>query len=381
MSGDPASVADAGGDTQPNSPSVYKSYLEDFDKNIVDDSAPPNEEIETTGFFAQLIPLNDPAKRAFHELALLKVLGQLPYHDHFIQIEKEEVVSQTAISRPLDANPLAIGAADSILRGHYILSVTKLPDHPNIGWRLGKGRSKHPHLGVDLLLLPPNSPSEDVAGIHARLNWLSKSAGFFIFADNSRGKGVVINAESISQDQRLITNPSTIIVGDLAYRFEYVQRDKAHEDLFQIFLERFFLAVHSNSPPIIAPTPSIGQRRVGPYIVGESIARGSYGVVSTATHERTGQLVAIKELLRTPANAKAFDREVAIALYLKDHKHVMLEVYFLHQGLTSSTGSHNVSSKRRQPGGLSTLCCHCLCPVTISNLKLMIIGKSYCENR
>jgi hypothetical protein len=203
--------------TAPNSPSVYDNYLD-----------------SGTGHFANLVPLNDPAKRAYHDVALLKLQGKLPYHEQYLHIEGESNKPTRNIdsSSVSDSGPHAgVGGdiktlksthTERSLTGFYKLSLTILPEHPLLGWRFGKGKSNRSNLGVDLLLMPPESAGDNVAGVHGRLAWRSSSAGFFVIADNLKGKPVLMNGECLVHKERVISNENMIVVGSLAYKIEYL---------------------------------------------------------------------------------------------------------------------------------------------------------------
>jgi hypothetical protein len=140
----PCDINDRGSTTEPNTPDSNRE--------------PALSHLYT---FARLVPTNRPARSAIERT---HARGSR-YHASFIgetEFRKEKTPC-------------------------FDISLHMLPQFPSMGWRIGKGRDRLLNRGVDLLLCDTNK-DDDVAGVHARLSWVKGAAGFFLIADNKRGK-------------------------------------------------------------------------------------------------------------------------------------------------------------------------------------------------
>jgi hypothetical protein len=249
------------------------------------------------GLFAKLRPLNRPAMEAFHKLVTSEETSS-EHHRQFILVDP--------------------GTDKTSLRtGCFILSLGMLPEFPPLGWRIGSGREKHPNLGVDLLIYE----GSEVVGLHARLSWVKDGGGLFIIADNLRAK-VLLNGEAFSNERRLIPFGNMIGIGECFFTLEFPTRLPEEEEQFRVELSAFYSRVYQDAAPLILPTPSDNEERVGDWTVRNAVAVGGSGRVSIVTHVRTGKSAAMKEIWGTPRNSRAIDREVSIAKTLKGIKHV-----------------------------------------------------------
>lgn len=245
------------------------------------------------GVFGHVVPLNKLAKESLRRLASETERKDTEYHRKFLEVTAED----TQVLQPTYS---------------FVLSLDCLPELPGIGWRIGRGRKKLRNLGVDLLLPTDDGDDQDIAGLHCRLSWVKGGGGFFLVADNQRGMTVNLNGETLSYSQRLIPYNNTIGVGQYYFSIKFLERNPAEEEEFQSQLLLMYSAVLRESAPMIMPTPSRNEMRIGEWVVRKPIARGSFGHVSSVTHAHTGKLAAAKELWRTPQNSWSIDREVAV---------------------------------------------------------------------
>src|SRR5690242_5341516 len=102
----------------------------------------PVSEEKTDNHFAKLVPLSRAAVDAVKQTALT---GS-KYHTDFV---KEFVIDDQPDPVPC-----------------FVFSLHQLPEQSKMGWRIGKGRSPLPNLGVDLLLSSASNDS-DIHGFHA----------------------------------------------------------------------------------------------------------------------------------------------------------------------------------------------------------------------
>ena len=283
---------------------------------------------QDVGFFARLEPISPSAKLGFHKVASICLKDPNCYHAQFLHVNRPQAEAPVAQGADDDDSEDAFEDREAtpqppqLLSGYYRLSLAVLPDIPPVGWRVGKGRPGHLHLGVDLLLTTPDTEGTDLAGIHGRLSWVPRAGGFFLIAYNARGKEVVMNGDIFALDKRIIPYQNMISLGDFVYRLVYEQRTPAGEEQFQVELNQFFKIVHRKESPLVLPTPSGRERTIGDYIVRHAIAKGSFGVVSVVTHLRTGEPIALKEIMRTKRNTAVVEREIAVAELLKTVRHV-----------------------------------------------------------
>ncbi|KAK7178009.1 hypothetical protein PSPO01_15946 [Paraphaeosphaeria sporulosa] len=244
--------------------------------------------------FARLIPTNRPAR-----LALQRTLEQgSSFHKSFIgriAFRDEKVLC-------------------------FEISLHRLPEFPHIGWRIGKGRDNLPNRGVDFLLCDTDG-HDNIAGIHARLGWIKGISGFFLTADNKRGRRCTINGDDFANDRRSIPFRSTITLGECAFTLRYVMRDIEEENQFQVELKAFYRLALGDANPFIPPTPHDADARFGDWVVQFPISKGTFGTVFTVTNAKTGQLAAAKQLVMTRRNARNVRNEIAMAQRISTMSH------------------------------------------------------------
>lgn len=262
----------------------------------------PEPSPDDINHFATLIPMNRIARSALDATAQ----SNSAYHQQFIG----EIICD---SKPTNCFKLSLGT---------------LPEFARLGWRIGKGRDMLRNRGVDLLLTidehenDRNSEQDRVAGIHARLNWVKGAGGFFIIADNKKGKGVMMDGEIFRTDQRLIQPKNTIMIGECVFTLQYVARSPAEDDQFHVELTQFFRQFHRDENPLILPTPNENDSRFGDWIFQHPISKGAYGIVYMVINSRTGRPAAAKQILKSQRNAYGVDREIRMATRISKLTHV-----------------------------------------------------------
>jgi hypothetical protein len=287
------SQSDTGEDvaTVPNSPETGTFHIKEVEET----------DTENVGLIGELQPLNRDAKDAFHRLAYRRNVEFYEYHCNFIRVDSSEA---------------------SKLVGCFVFSLSNLPEFASLGWRIGRGRKNLRNLCVDILLMVEGEGSGDIAGVHARFAWVKGGGGFFLIADNMRGKTVTLNGEVLSNEQRLIPYRNTIGIGECYFTLKFPTRTTAQDEQFQTELAAFYSHVLRDSVPLVVPTPSEHEVMMGDWVVRNAIAKGTFGHVYAVTHARTGKAAAAKELWRTKHNSRKVDEEVNMAKYLMDIKHV-----------------------------------------------------------
>jgi len=117
---------------------------------------------------------------------------------------------------------------------------------------------------------------------------------------------------------------NTILIGDLPFTLQYVQRNNLDESHFQVDLKAFLSRFLKDDNPFVLPTPRKLDSRFGDWIIQTPIARGTYGIVCMVVHAADGKRAAVKQLLKTKNNAKSIDREVEMAKRISKLSHVSL---------------------------------------------------------
>lgn len=268
-------------------------------KQTSSDNADPVDDLVDYGLFAKLVPQNRSARDALSRLTHSPD-NTYQHHRQFINIDPR---TDGNLSERTDC---------------FVFSLGLLPQFPSLGWRIGKGRPKISNLAVDILL----PDGDGVAGVHGRFCWIKGSGGFFIIADNLRGQPVIMNGERLQHTQRLIPYRNAIAFGECYFSVQFETRSPAQDEQFQVELAAFYTRVLQDSAPLVLPTPSEHEIRIGNWIVRNPIASGAFGRVSFVTHAHTGLPAAMKELWQTPRNSLNVKREVIMAKMLKNLKHV-----------------------------------------------------------
>lgn len=208
----------------------------------------------------------------------------------------------------------------------FEIALNELPNYPDKGWFIGIGRPDMPDGGVELQLVTAESDEHDVAGVHARLSWIRDAGGFFLVVSNGRGMSCNVNGEHISVlgEMRPVPFKNTILIGELPFTLQYVQRSSLEESHFQVELKAFLSRFLKDDNPFVVPTPRELDSRFGEWIVQTPIARGTFGIVYMVVHAANGSRAAAKQLLKTKYNAKSIEREVEMAKHISKLCHVSL---------------------------------------------------------
>ncbi|KAH8706089.1 hypothetical protein GQ44DRAFT_555896, partial [Phaeosphaeriaceae sp. PMI808] len=135
--------------------------------------------------FARLIPSNWPARAA---IANAREAGSV-YHSSFI--------------------------TDTEYRGDphtpcFYLALGGLPDHLDVGWRIGRGYKSTEGDKVDPLL---NTDDEDIAVLHARFGWTDQSPSFSLIIMSEQHNLCTSNGRDFSTGSRHIPFRNTVLIG------------------------------------------------------------------------------------------------------------------------------------------------------------------------
>jgi hypothetical protein len=288
----------------------------------------PNPEPDFDYHFANLVPLNKLARIAID--ATLKTTAGESFHERYIKICR------------IDEQDVPC----------FALSLKQLPEFPQLGWRIGKGRARLNHHGVDLLL---TTLGDDVAGIHARFSFRKGAGGFFVTADNQKGKTVLMNGALIKNDHRTIPHQNMIAIGECLFRLDYLAFTPEEDELFQSELRAFMSAFCDDQNPFVVPTPRGNEASFGEWIVQWAMSRGGFGTVYMVVHSQDGRPAAAKHLLKTNRNRIDVENEIKMATLIAElsHPRVASPVEIIRQGartksdLVSEAMLHITPSSRR----------------------------------
>ena len=295
-------------ETQVNTPSDTDSaYFEDATDSEV---------------FARLVPSNDAARLAFHEVALACQSGKiLPHHKDALFIRERGPTPACSQEGPPctssdSEGPASLDGQDSqatLLQGHFGF----LFDHQgggstsNIGYRIGKGTSKvEEDRSVDILIVPPPSErssrtkqlANGIASIHSLIQ-VHPDSGVLMLVSMSNSRPVVYldsDEEPLFKGKShvLFRRKNTFGLGNMQFCFEYTMEPGQHQD-FEQKRNAYLRRLHPNRPlphPAILAVPREGIQKIDVALVHESLSSGAFGMVSAGVHKLTGEPLAIKEL-------------------------------------------------------------------------------------
>jgi len=266
--------------------SPHLPALPAWDLNFSCDTVPntplPDSEFDTNIEFATLVPLNKRAKTAVQYAAQ----HASSFHRSFIQ------------HRSINGKPVSC----------FVFALGHLPDHPNLGWRIGRGRKNLDNHGVELLL-GGMAREDDVHGIHARFHFHKQAGGFFVSNDHHDSDSVLLVGQPVT-GRRVIPKENTILLGECAFTLRYTSFSTEEEESYELELRRFMARFHDDENPFIVPTPSGNEAAFGDWNVQWAIARGTYGTVYAVTHAKSGKYAAAKHLLQNSSNERHVRNEI-----------------------------------------------------------------------
>jgi hypothetical protein len=164
---------------------------------------------------ARIVPQNRPARTSFHKLAS-STNPKNEYHRQFIY--RDPRLNNSKI--PEDSQDC------------FLVSLDKPPEFPQLGWGIGRGNAKLPNYGVDIFI----PDGEEVAGHHGRLCWMPGLAGFFLVADNLRGKTITLNGEVLRDTRRVLPFRNQLLLGECLYSVHFIERSASEEEAFRLEL-------------------------------------------------------------------------------------------------------------------------------------------------
>ncbi|KAF2024841.1 hypothetical protein EK21DRAFT_13521, partial [Setomelanomma holmii] len=92
----------------------------------------------------------------------------------------------------------------------FELALGGLPEHSEIGWRIGRGCRELENYGVELLLA---TDDDSISGVHARFGWTTLRPDFLLIL-NEQSKRCTINGRDFNEGGQTIPAENTILIGD-----------------------------------------------------------------------------------------------------------------------------------------------------------------------
>lgn len=298
------------------------------DTVCLDEPFTPKSTARHRGDFARLIPVNDGAKRALHDI-IVEMRKDEDWNRHCRQFIHDDR-SQSHIGDTLEDSEVegtASNVTEAVWTGYYKLNLEIPVLSVGLGIVLGGGRADLVNGGVDLLLTL--KPKEDhVRARHARLNQHYSTGVLMLFVDKNK-KVIVNGVDTITNEQRHIGHMSTSLTfGHLMYELQFTGLS---DQRYREQLSRRYTPTQSYGiEPIksMSVTPSAANFEYHGYMIqGQKIGQGAEGVVSAGVDMRTGDCVAIKRLQRNHKNHVRIQAEVAI--FRRIGKHVRVSFPFL----------------------------------------------------
>lgn len=275
----------------------------------------------TSSDFAQLIPVNDRARLAFHEIAVILNADRSwnPHCRKFIYVSdvKSKVIPGGSPESDASEEDAEI---QEIFTGYFRLNLTILPDNFPRGWVIGAGRSNMDHLGVDFLVTIKGN-QDGVRGRHATIRLHNVSRLPMIAP--AHGKKVLLNGEEVAKEGRVLESPRMgLTIGNLAFRIEFLPNNAVayNKRLDEIVRESGWFTEKIES---IDTTPSENHLIFHGYQIQTPQAFGAYGVVcpciKISDRERSGNVYAVKRIQRTRSSFGLIGDEVEALQQLKKH--------------------------------------------------------------
>ncbi|KAL8832829.1 MAG: hypothetical protein Q9191_000013 [Dirinaria sp. TL-2023a] len=281
--------------------------------------------------FAKLIPLNEDAKKALHELMQYPSLSS--FHRSFIEAERvasrEEVCSASDTASGSSFRDESPSTRVELWTGHYALEFEKAP---TIAWRVGKGSSKSGEdRGVDLLVCRPERGSKaGIAALHALIQFHTESGLLMLVGlSDSRPVEYLLDFKRCplllrhNEKHVLHQKVNRFSLGKLLFKLVYEDLDDAGLAEYTRVRNNFFKTLGRRIPHAhIHVVPQKHFHMIGSIILHQSLSCGTFGWVYAAVDSRTGVPLAVKELAikdKRIARDPDLRNELEIATSFREH--------------------------------------------------------------
>jgi hypothetical protein len=277
----------------------------------------------TSTAFATLTPVNAAAKHAYHHVAnlCLEQSELTQRRRDCMETEKEKTLLPPLLLHTYQSetdsgteheleHPKPSPDLVSLWHGRYIFDINSRHPEKRVLWLVGKGRARGQGQ-LDFGLTPPTDRTNEVHGKHAYFAF-SPNGHLRITPANERTLNIKIDGIPLLHSHVLNQRTATIEFGRLAYRFSYTEYADSSKyiDLRNAFIRQAHLQ-EDRDMLLITPTPVENTRRVGEWVIGQKLGRGTSGKVYSASNT-AGRTVAIKEITRKSNTAHAINSEISV---------------------------------------------------------------------
>lgn len=256
--------------------------------------------------FARLKPVNEAAKKAFHNVALTfvrnpdraKSLGAAKYI-HFD-------VSKDHAHDPINPDGI-INNGSELWTGYFELCFDVPPANPHTGWTIGEGSSENNINAPDILIGTGEKLENESRSPLAILAHDQNSGALAMVVPN--GKTVTLDSfEEIQGCKRLLHKAVTSIeIKSKSYKLEFQTMQNQDYRILLNGYRKSNINTSEELPSSLALVPSQFDNLIDQYVVKNAIGEGSTCTVYAGYDRTTGQVVAIKKYIRR--DARSFERE------------------------------------------------------------------------
>ncbi|OAL36618.1 hypothetical protein AYO20_04234 [Fonsecaea nubica] len=277
------------------------------DTVVLEEPCSPRTSARLEGDFARLIPVNRPARLAFSKIAQ-RIRLDPDWQKHARQfIHIDETAKELTSFEDSEADDEVRSRDPSILSGHYIFSMTKLPKVPRLGWVWGSGRRDLPDGHIDFLLTVDRK-QDRILGRHGRV--FHTNDGLLAVTVPAKEPIYINGDEKLENGQRIIYLPRTsITIGNLTFCLEFTQLGIYRTQVNTLMSEWHGRQIH----PSLEPTPQPYHFKLHGFVIQEPLSSGGHGVVLGGINCETGSPVAVKRLQRTCGNLERIRLEIEIS--------------------------------------------------------------------
>lgn len=272
------------------------------------------ESVTFNGEFAKLIPRNRVAQLLFSK-SYVYVEKNDTFHLKFMDCSDdkakllsfdEPVESSTDYDSHGETDTEGSDLRNTHHLGHFVFSFNeeREPEHPQVGWRVGRGSSKNSsNRGVDLLLAKPGDAlSKSLANIHMLFRFNQKS-GFLMLKAGSPKMPVEYKRSGVwktleyENEQIMYQSSTTLRAGTCEYELEYTIAEKNREAYLNARNTFLKLTYKSNFKlPLFRIVPGDNCVSRGRYLEFQTTGSGAFGWITQAVDTKTGDPIAIKEV-------------------------------------------------------------------------------------
>ena len=271
--------------------------------------------------FAILTPANNAARDAFSQVAqkMREDKGWNPNARQNIDANEQPVqVSTYGDESESDSGTGPAKTLRPVLRGCYTLDLAVPPNTPALGWMIGGGKFGQDNESPEILLTEKKTKA-GVSARHAMLAHNFASGALVISALDS--KVIMVDGRELVDGQCLIHKRTTkLIFGCLMYTLElrkYVT-DNHYRDHLSIYKGTH--AIPDDDYPLnLRATSADCDIVLEKYILKNPVGHGSTCVVYAGQTQSSGDVVAVKKIMRTEKNARAIAQDIAISQYIGKH--------------------------------------------------------------